>query len=72
MGAPIVAHKDRPVRILFRNLLPTGADGDLFLPVDSTVMGSGPRPTCHVDDDEPDLGRSAKADVQRSRQDAFC
>jgi FtsP/CotA-like multicopper oxidase with cupredoxin domain len=42
LGPAIVAQKDRPVRILFRNLLPTGAGGNLFIPVDSTVMGSGP------------------------------
>ena len=41
LGPAIVAPKDRPVRIMFRNLLPTGAGGDLFIPVDSTVMGSG-------------------------------
>ncbi len=34
-----------PVRIKFNNLLPTGAGGDLFLPVDETVMGSGQGPT---------------------------
>jgi len=38
-GAPAV-----PVRIKFYNLLPTGADGDLFIPVDTTVMGSGMGP----------------------------
>ena len=41
----IVASKNRPVRIVFYNLLPTGSDGDLFLPTDSTVMGSGMGPT---------------------------
>ena len=41
LGPAIVAKKDRPVRILFRNLLPTGASGNLFIPMDSTVMGSG-------------------------------
>jgi FtsP/CotA-like multicopper oxidase with cupredoxin domain len=41
LGPILAAHKDRPVRVLFRNLLPTGIDGDLFLPVDTTVMGSG-------------------------------
>lgn len=41
LGPTIVAQKDRPVRITFYNLLPTGAAGDLFLPVDSTLMGSG-------------------------------
>ncbi|MCX6057966.1 MAG: multicopper oxidase domain-containing protein [Chloroflexi bacterium] len=44
LGATIVAQRDRPVRILFRDLLPTGVAGDLFLPVDTTVMGSGPGP----------------------------
>ncbi len=47
MGPAIVAQKDVPVRILFRNLLPTGADGNLFLPVDATVMGAGMTATGH-------------------------
>ncbi len=41
MGPFIAATKDKPVRIVFRNLLPTGAGGDLFLPTDSSMMGSG-------------------------------
>ncbi len=41
LGPIIAATKDKPVRIVFRNLLPTGANGDLFLPTDSTLMGSG-------------------------------
>ena len=41
LGPIIVARKDKPVRIVFRNLLPTGSDGDLFLPTDSSLMGSG-------------------------------
>jgi FtsP/CotA-like multicopper oxidase with cupredoxin domain len=41
LGPTIVAQRDRPVRITFYNLLPTGAEGDLFLPVDTTLMGSG-------------------------------
>ena len=36
--------KDRPVRIKFTNKLPTGAGGDLFIPVDTTVMGAGMGP----------------------------
>ncbi|MBP7687337.1 MAG: multicopper oxidase domain-containing protein [Thermoflexales bacterium] len=44
LGPTIVALKDRPTRILFRNLLPTGTGGDLFLPVDTTLMGAGPGP----------------------------
>lgn len=44
LGPMIAASKDRPVRIVFRNLLPTGSDGDLFLPTDSSLMGSGMGP----------------------------
>ena len=41
LGPVIAATKDKAVRIVFRNLLPTGDGGDLFLPVDTTIMGSG-------------------------------
>ena len=44
LGPIIVATKDKPVRILFYNLLPNGADGDLFIPVDTTFMGAGMGP----------------------------
>jgi FtsP/CotA-like multicopper oxidase with cupredoxin domain len=44
LGPIIAATKNKPVRIVFRNLLPTGAAGDLFLPVDSSMMGSGMGP----------------------------
>ena len=44
LGPTILATKDRPVRILFRNLLPAGSGGDLFVPVDTTVMGAGMGP----------------------------
>ena len=44
LGPTILATKDRPVRILFRNTLPTGSGGNLFVPVDTTVMGSGMGP----------------------------
>ncbi len=44
LGPTIVATKNKPVRVLFRNLLPTGVQGDLFLPVDTSVMGSGAGP----------------------------
>jgi len=44
LGPLISATKDKPVRILFRNLLPTGQGGNLFIPVDTTVMGSGMGP----------------------------
>ncbi len=48
LGPAIVAQKDKPVRIEFHNLLPTGAAGNLFLPVDTTVMGSGMTPEGHL------------------------
>ena len=44
LGPLLIAQKDRAVRVVFYNLLPTGSDGDLFLPVDSTMMGSGMGP----------------------------
>jgi FtsP/CotA-like multicopper oxidase with cupredoxin domain len=44
LGPTIIASKNRPVRVLFRNLLPAGSAGDLFIPVDTTVMGSGMGP----------------------------
>lgn len=44
LGPLIVAQKDTPTRITFTNLLPTGSGGDLFLPVDTSVMGSGMGP----------------------------
>ncbi len=43
-GPTIIAHKDRPVRIKFTNGLPTGSGGDLFLPVDTSLMGAGMGP----------------------------
>lgn len=44
LGPTIIATSNRPVRLKFYNLLPTGAGGNLFLPVDTTVMGSGEGP----------------------------
>ena len=44
LGPTILSQKDRPVRILFRNQLPVGQGGNLFVPVDTTVMGSGMGP----------------------------
>jgi FtsP/CotA-like multicopper oxidase with cupredoxin domain/fibronectin type 3 domain-containing protein len=44
LGPLIIATKDKPVRILFRNLLPTGQGGNLFIPVDVSEMGSGMGP----------------------------
>ncbi|MFI5101137.1 MAG: hypothetical protein ACHQE5_11610, partial [Actinomycetes bacterium] len=45
LGPVIVATKDKPVRIKFDNYLPKGSiGGDLFLPVDPTIMGAGAGP----------------------------
>lgn len=44
LGPVIVARRDRPVRIKFTNELPTGQGGDLFVPVDETIMGAGKGP----------------------------
>lgn len=44
LGPIIVAQKDRPVRVKFSNLLPTGVAGNLFLPVDTSIMGAGTGP----------------------------
>ncbi len=44
LGPVILAQKDRPVRVLFKNMLPTGTGGNLFIPVDTTYMGAGVNP----------------------------
>ena len=41
LGPIIVAQRNVPVRIKFTNALPTGAGGNLFLPVDTTLPGAG-------------------------------
>ncbi|MDZ4167183.1 MAG: cell wall-binding repeat-containing protein [Coriobacteriia bacterium] len=44
LGPTIFASKNRPVRVKFTNMLPTGEGGDLFIPVDTSVMGAGMGP----------------------------
>ncbi len=44
LGPIIVATKDVPVRVKFQNYLPNGTDGNLFIPVDTTLMGAGVGP----------------------------
>jgi FtsP/CotA-like multicopper oxidase with cupredoxin domain len=44
LGPIIVANRNKPVRVKFTNNLPTGSSGDLFIPVDTTVMGAGMGP----------------------------
>jgi len=43
-GVASPAGDPKPVRIKFYNLLPAGAGGNLFIPVDETVPGSGAGP----------------------------
>lgn len=47
MGPIIIATRNVPLRIKFYNLLPKGAEGNLFIPVDTTVMGAGMGPLGH-------------------------
>ena len=44
LGPLIVATKDRPVTVKFVNSLPTGTAGNLFIPVDTSMMGAGTGP----------------------------
>ena len=44
LGPLIQSQTDRPVRIKFTNNLPVGAGGNLFVPVDKTLMGAGMGP----------------------------
>ena len=77
LGPIIIAQKDRPVRIVFYNLLPTGSDGDLFIPVDSTFMGAGMGPMMGMMDpmDEGsvfDMVRNpACGEADKNRMDCF-
>ena len=66
LGPLIIAQKDRPVRLKFTNKLPTGAGGKLFVPVDVTLMGSGPGPAA-----PPDL-RETPADVLAKEHPEYC
>jgi FtsP/CotA-like multicopper oxidase with cupredoxin domain len=50
LGPIIVAQRDRPVRIKFTNDLPTGTAGNLFIPVDTTLMGAGTGPLAQTCD----------------------
>ena len=44
LGPVILAERNKPVRIKFDNELAAGAAGNLFIPVDTTVMGAGMGP----------------------------
>ncbi|MGV8850467.1 MAG: fibronectin type III domain-containing protein, partial [Propionibacteriaceae bacterium] len=70
LGPTIVAEKDRAVRIKFRNLLPTGEKGDLFLPVDTSMMGSGMGPdmiTLNADGTPQDMTMDTKTVLDEVR-----
>ena len=41
LGPLIIAQRNRPVRVKFTNMLPAGSGGDLLIPADTSVMGSG-------------------------------
>lgn len=49
LGPLFIAQKNKPVRVKFSNLLPTGTAGNLFLPVDTTIMGAGMGPLNDMD-----------------------
>ena len=44
LGPLIIGQTGRPVRIQFINSLPTGTAGNLFIPVDTSLMGAGMGP----------------------------
>jgi FtsP/CotA-like multicopper oxidase with cupredoxin domain len=44
LGPMIVAQANKPVRVKFINMLPTGSGGNLFLPLDTTIDGAGTGP----------------------------
>ena len=48
LGTTIVSAENVPTRIKFTNFLPTGQGGDLFLPVDTTLMGAGAGPNMYM------------------------
>jgi hypothetical protein len=51
LGPVILAQKNRPVRVLFKNMPPTGTGGNLFIPMDDTYMGANDlqnRATLHL------------------------
>jgi hypothetical protein len=68
LGPTIMATKNKPVRVLFRNLLPTGVAGDLFLPVDTSVMGAGAGPDMMTLDPTTKVPMDMAKDEKRPRR----
>ena len=64
LGPIVAATKNKPVRVTFRNLLPTGSGGDLFLPTDSSMMGSGNLPTAPMAQMDPTDAKSTTDGVR--------
>jgi FtsP/CotA-like multicopper oxidase with cupredoxin domain len=44
LGPLIISQMNKPVRVKFTNQLGIGAEGNLFIPVDTTLMGAGTGP----------------------------
>lgn len=74
LGPFIMSTKDRPTRVIFHNYLPKGAEGDLFLPVDSSMMGSGMGPQTMTDpvDSKSVLDEVRNPACTQSPKDAMC
>lgn len=49
LGPLIIARKDRPVRVKLVNQLPVRTGGNLFIPVDTSIMGAGMGPNGGMD-----------------------
>lgn len=63
LGPLIIAKRDIPVRIKFTNSLSAGQGGDLFLPVDPTIMGAGP----FMIDDPANPGNTIQGNFTQNR-----
>jgi len=55
LGPLIIASRDKPVRVKFTNYLPTGVDGNLFIPVDTNAFGAGTGPNATLPNDNGTL-----------------
>lgn len=68
LGPLIIAQRNVPVRVKITNMLPTGASGNLFIPVDTTLMGAGMGPlTAAGADCDPTLPGATCASYTQNR-----